>query len=135
MKRRTALALGLAMVFGLGAGACGETDTKLKVTNIEPRDGDMNGGSFITITGNRFLDDGPRNVKVFFGNRQGTVVRFLDDRTLIVQAPGGKPDETVDVLILFEPGGKLKIENGYTYRDQSNDKLELDQLDTSKVTK
>ncbi len=135
MTRRLALALGFTLLVGVGSAACGSEDTTLKVTNVEPREGDMNGGSFITITGNRFLDDGPRNVKVFFGNRQGTVMRFLDDRTLIVQAPGGKPDETVDVLILFEPGGKLKIEKGYTYRDQSNDKMEFEQLDTSKVKK
>ncbi len=122
------LALGLAT-------ACTKDDKKLKVTGLEPNYGDLLGGSFVTVHGNRFLDDGPRIVKVFFGNRQGTVVRFMDDDTLIVQAPGGKPDETVDVVILFEPGGKIRIDKGFTYKDTSADKLGVEKLDTTTVDK
>jgi hypothetical protein len=34
---------------------------------------------------------------------------------MIVEAPGGKPNEKVDVLVIFAPGGQLKIPNGFTF--------------------
>ena len=100
--------------------ACGSSDTKLKVTGIEPEKGDVEGGTYVRIKGNRFIADGARNAKVYFGSRQGTVVRFASDSELIVEAPGGKPNETVDVLIIFEPGGELKIPNGFTFVEKND---------------
>src|ERR1700709_280601 len=91
------------------AAACGSSDTKLRVTGIEPDKGDVEGGTYVRIKGNRFIADGARNAKVYFGSRQGTVVRSASDSELIVEAPGGKANETVDVLIIFEPGGELKV--------------------------
>jgi hypothetical protein len=34
---------------------------------------------------------------------------------LIVEAPAGKANETVDVLLVFDPGGELKIVRGFTF--------------------
>jgi hypothetical protein len=116
MTRRLALPVLLA----LALPACGEPDTKLKVTGIEPEKGDVEGGTYVRIKGNRFMDDGSRGVKVYFGSRQGTVVRFASDSELIVEAPGGKPNEKVDVLIIFEPGGQLKIKDGFTFVEKNN---------------
>jgi hypothetical protein len=124
-----------SLLLALGLMACGSDDKKLKVTNLDPRVGDMQGGTFVTVTGNRFVDDGPRNVRVLFGNRLGTVVRTLDDRTMVIQAPGGKPDETVDIKFIFEPGGTLVIDKAFTYKDQSSEQMGVDALDTSKVKK
>ena len=115
--------------------ACGGEDTKLKVTGIEPEKGDVNGGTYVRIKGNRFLDDGARNAKVYFGSRQGTVIRFASDKELIVEAPGGKPNETVDVLIIFEPGGELKISKGFTFIEKQETNMDVNDLDTSKVKK
>ena len=110
------LARALPVVVGLGLlCSCGETDRKLKVTGLEPTKGDIEGGTYVVIKGNRFLADGPRNAKVYFGSRQGSVVRFQSDSELIVQAPGGKPDETVDLLVVFDPGGQLKIPNAFKF--------------------
>jgi hypothetical protein len=103
----------LVLMFGLVA--CGNTDKKLKVTSIEPNHGDADGGSYVKIHGNRFLADGARNAKVYFGSHAGSVVRFASDSEMIVQAPGGKPGETVDVLIIFEPGGEMKLPKGFTF--------------------
>jgi len=101
--------------------ACKE-DTKLKVTGLEPELGDAEGNTYVRIFGNRFIADGARNAKVYFGSRLGTVVRFASDSELIVQAPGGKIGEIVDVLVMFEPGGEIKIpkeafenKKGFTY--------------------
>ncbi|MGN6108779.1 MAG: IPT/TIG domain-containing protein [Kofleriaceae bacterium] len=126
MSRRSPLLLPLALLVALAA--CGEKDRKLKVTGIEPERGDTEGGTYVVIKGNRFIADGPRNAKVYFGSRQGSVVRFASDRELIVQAPGGKPDEIVDVLVLFEPGGQLKIPNAFKFVDKNDEGLRVQDL-------
>lgn len=131
MTRRLVISLVLAMF----APACGDKDTKLKVTGIEPEKGDVEGGTYVRIKGNRFIEDGPRNAKVYFGSRQGTVVRFASDSELIVEAPGGKPNEKVDVLIIFDPGGQLKIKDGFTFVEKSDGGATIEDLDTSKVKK
>ena len=116
----------------LGLVACGSNDTKLKVTGLEPEKGDIEGGTYVRIKGNRFIADGARNAKVYFGTRQGTVVRFASDSELIVEAPGGKPNEVVDVLIIFEPGGELKISKGFTFVEKANTPASVDDLNTQK---
>lgn len=88
---------------------------KLAVTAIEPSKGDAEGGTYVRITGTRFIADGARKAKVYFGTHQGAVVRFASDTELIVQAPGGKPNETVDVLVLFEPGGERRLAKAFTF--------------------
>jgi hypothetical protein len=122
----------LALVLSFAA-ACGSSDTKLKVTGIEPEKGDVEGGTYVRIKGNRFIADGARNAKVYFGSRQGTVVRFASDSELIVEAPGGKANETVDVLIIFEPGGELKIPKAFTFVEKTNSDMRVQDLDTKKA--
>jgi hypothetical protein len=89
--------------------------TKLAVTAIEPSLGDADGGTYVRIIGTRFIADGARNAKVYFGTRQGSIIRFASDTELIVQAPGGKPKETVDVIVLFEPGGERRLTKAFTF--------------------
>ena len=113
--------------------ACGSSDTKLKVTGLEPEKGDIDGGTYVKIFGNRFTADGARNAKVYFGKRQGTVVRFASDTELIVEAPGGAVNETVDVLIIFEPGGELKIPKAFTFVEKNEKAPSVNDLDTSKT--
>ena len=125
----------LPLLLALVLAACGGEDTKLKVTGIEPEKGDVMGGTYVRIKGNRFIADGARNAKVYFGTRQGTVVRWASDNELIVEAPGGKAGEKVDVLIIFEPGGELKIPKGFEFVEKANEGASVDDLDTSKVKK
>ena len=93
-----------------GSGAAG-----LRVSGVEPALGDELGGTFVVIKGERFMKDGPRNAKVYFGVRQGTVVRFQSDGELIVQAPGGKANERVDVTVVFDPGGPMTLSKAFTF--------------------
>ncbi|MEO8846838.1 MAG: IPT/TIG domain-containing protein [Kofleriaceae bacterium] len=116
----------------LALAACGSSDTKLKVTGIEPDRGDIEGGTYVRIKGNRFIADGARNAKVYFGSRQGTVIRFASDSELIVEAPGGKVNEQVDVLIIFEPGGELKIPHGFTFVEKTTATPNVNDLNTDK---
>jgi hypothetical protein len=118
----------LLFLFSLG---CSEEDPKLKVTGLEPEVGDAQGGTYVRIKGNRFMKDGPRNAKVYFGSRQGSIVRFQSDSELIVQAPGGKPDQVVDVLIVFDPGGQLKIPNCFKFVEKNNEMPSVEDLDTN----
>lgn len=118
----------LPVLLALALGACGDKDTKLKVTGLEPEQGDVQGGTYVRIKGNRFQADGPRSAKVYFGSRQGTVVRFASDSELIVEAPGGKPNEKVDVLVIFEPGGQLKIKDGFTFIEKDTTPMSADDL-------
>jgi hypothetical protein len=39
------------------------------------------------------------------------------------------------VLIIFEPGGELKIPRGFTFVDKEDKGYSVDDLDTSKVKK
>ena len=125
----------LGLFFGFVISACGSENSKLMVTGIEPDHGDSDGGSYVRIRGNRFTADGPRAVKVYFGGRQGTVSRFASDSELIVEAPGGTPNEVVDVLIVFDPGGQLKIPNGFKYFEHNSAPPTVDDLNINKTDK
>ncbi|KAB2899029.1 MAG: hypothetical protein F9K40_10715 [Kofleriaceae bacterium] len=111
----------LILALLLAVGACGGNDGKLKVYGLSPNIGDAMGGQYVVIRGQNFQKQA-RTAKVFFGNNQGNVVRFSgnnDNSELIVQAPGGTPGESVDVLVVFEPGGELPIiAKGFTYVDK-----------------
>ena len=108
--------------------ACGEEDKKLKVTNLEPEIGDAAGGSYVSIRGNRFLADGPRTAKVYFGTTQGSVIQYESDSSMIVRAPGGEVGKTVDVLIVFEPGGEIRIKNAFKFIDKKKSGATIDDL-------
>jgi hypothetical protein len=114
-------------------------DTKLRVTGVEPETGDAEGGSYVRIFGNRFIADGARNAKVYFGSHLGTVVRFASDSELIVQSPGGKPGDFVDITVQFEPGGEIKIQKeayenkkGFQFVEKKYRQPGVDDLNTNK---
>jgi hypothetical protein len=111
------------------AAGCSSENTKLLVTGIDPDRGDTEGDTYVHIRGNRFTADGPRAAKVYFGGRPGRVIRFESDSDLIVQPPGGKANEVVDVLVVFDPGGTLKIANGFRYFERNNTAPTVDDLD------
>jgi hypothetical protein len=130
----------LVLLSGLGVGVvaaagCGSDNPKLMVTGIEPDRGDAEGGTYVRIRGNRFTADGPRSAKVYFGGRQGIVSRFESDSVLVVEAPGGKPNDVVDVLIVFDPGGQLKIPGGFRFVEKNHSGPSIDDLNINKPAK
>lgn len=90
----------------------------LSLSGLEPERGDAEGGTYVRIRGQGFINAGPRNTRVYFGSHQGTVVRFASDGELIVEAPGGT-GQTVDVLVTFDPGGELKLPQAFTFVDKN----------------
>jgi hypothetical protein len=130
----TALAL-LVGAGGLAASACGSENTKLMVTGLDPEKGDAAGRTTVRIKGNRFTAEGPRTAKVYFGGRPAEVTGFENDNTLVVVAPGGKPNEVVDVLIVFDPGGQLKIAGGFRFVEKNQAAPSVDDLNINKENK
>ena len=118
------LALGFVLM------GCKE-DKKLKVTGIDPTSGDFQGGTKVTIQGNRFTKDGQRAASVYFGGKKADVLGFGGDTQLVVKTPGGNPNEKVDVLIIFEPGGEITLKQAYTYIEKKE--VDVQDLDTSKT--
>jgi hypothetical protein len=132
IARSPLLSLLLALVALGGVIACSDDDPKLKVTDLSPITGDTEGGTFVVIKGNRFLKDGPRNAKVYFGSRQAQIIRWQSDSELIVQAPPGKPDEVVDVLVIFDPGGQLTLKKVFKYIERDDSLPSIDQIEVGK---
>jgi hypothetical protein len=88
----------------------------LAVMKIEPNLGDAEGGTYVRVVGAGFLADATvRAVKIYFGSRQGEVIRTVSDTELIVQAPGGKVDQTVDVLVIVEGRGEIKLPKAFKF--------------------
>jgi hypothetical protein len=133
MRRRLPVGTPLLALaaLALALAACGNGDTKLKVTGLDPEKGDMDGGTYVRVHGNGFLANGGRGAKVYFGSHQGTVIRFESDNELIVEAPGGKLGDTVDVLVMFEPGGELKIPHAYTFVEKHDQGPKVEDLNTT----
>jgi hypothetical protein len=121
---------GLILLFGLAAAACGSDNPKLTVTGIDPKQGDVGGDTYVHIFGNRFTTD-PHTVKVYFGGHPAQIDRFVADNELIVVAPGGKLNDVVDVLIVFEPGGKVTLANAYRYIEKNKAAPSVDDLNIS----
>ncbi len=116
----------------LGVSTLAATDPKptphkvnlaLAVSRLEPVVGDAEGGTYVRVIGAGFLTD-PKgdtaeNTKVYFGARQGAVVRIASDTELIVQAPAGKIGEKVDVLVIWKARGEAKLASAFTFIDKA----------------
>jgi hypothetical protein len=114
--------------------ACGSNDNTLKITNMDKDSGDADGGTYVRIYGNGFITP-VRSAKVYFGSRQAATPRFASDTEMVVEAPGGKVGETVDVTIIFEPGGEKKLAKAFTFKEKNNAAPSVDDLNTSKDDK
>jgi hypothetical protein len=119
----------VAGLLGLAA-ACGNDNPQLLVTGIEPQKGAD--GTYVRIHGNRFTADGPRNVKVYFGGQPAQIDRFESDSELIVTAPGGKVNDVVDVLIVFDPPGARKVlPKAFRYIEKNETGPSVEDLNTN----
>lgn len=97
-----------------GGGSYGGPVAPVSLTGLDPEQGDVAGGTYVVIKGESFTSEA-RNAKVFFGDKEATVVRFASDGELIVEAPGGKANATVDVKVVFDPGGEHTLPKAFTY--------------------
>jgi hypothetical protein len=88
-------------------------DESLHVFGMTPKSGPATGGTAIKIRGANFQT--AESVKVMFNKAEGTVTRMIDDE-IVVQAPPGIAGQSVDIVLIFEPGAaRLPLPEGYTY--------------------
>src|SRR5436309_673339 len=99
MSRRLPLLLVLGLVLALLA--CSSPDGKLRVTGFDKNELEATGGTYLKVTGTGFTGS-VNAAKVWFAGQPGTVIRFETDTEMIVQAPGCKPGDVMDVLFKFE---------------------------------
>ena len=118
-----------ALAFSFGAAAGCSSDSKLKVFGVDPAQGDYEGGTTVDIKGNGYTQNGTLGAKVYFGGRQGTVIKFDGDSDFYVTAPGGKKGETVDIVVAFEGKGPITIPKAFTFIETKN--ADLDDLNTN----
>ena len=117
-----------ALVGTLALGACGNSGSgKLEVTGFDKTEIDATGGSYIAVSGNGFTKTA-HGAKVWFGGQPGQVIRFASDTEMIVQAPGGKVGDTVDVLFKFEPGGEVKMQKAFKFVDKTTKTMDVNDL-------
>ena len=113
-----AVVTSVALVFVLSGAGCSKKEG-FKVTGLEPKVGPYTGGT-VTITGSGFQEGGARGVTVYFGNRPAKVLGWVGDDRLKVESPPVDEDmigQTVDVMLVFDDSGEIKIEQAYTYED------------------
>jgi hypothetical protein len=90
----------------------------LSLSGLEPTEGTADGGQIVVIRGRGF-NAVVRDVKVYFGTKAGAVDRVVGDGEIRVATPAGTEGEAVDVRVMFEPGGELRLPGAYTYGPRS----------------
>jgi len=119
--RLTAL---LAPCFALlAATACGgksSTSTTpgapvaVRVSAVEPHNGSPAGGQPITLRGAGFMSES-RAIEVYFGDTPANIITVPSDTEVQVEAPSGAAGATVDVRVVFEPGGEQTLPGAFTF--------------------
>jgi hypothetical protein len=118
--RAVKLAYAAAVLFGL-AGCSNE----LKVSGIEPPHGTYAGGEDVVIKGSGF-QPGRGGVTVKFGKHDATAVVVASADAIHVSTPGGDPNTTVDVTVIFDDGKAFKVANAFHYMAPVDNRGTLD---------
>ena len=106
----------------LSMAAC---SNDLKVTSVEPPQGTFGGGEDVVIHGGGF-QPGRGGVTVTFGKRPATSVVVASADRINVMTPGGDPNTTVDVTVIFDDGKAFKLGNGFHYMAPADQRGTLD---------
>jgi IPT/TIG domain len=109
-----------AAVFGLSA-----CSNDLKVSSVEPPQGTFAGGEEVVIRGNGF-QPGRGGVTVKFGKRDASAVVVAAADKINVTTPGGDPNTTVDITVIFDDGKAFKLGNGFHYLAPADQRGTLD---------
>ncbi len=106
----------------LSMAAC---SNELKVSGVEPPQGTYAGGEEVVIRGNGF-QPGRGGVTVKFGKRDATAVVVAAADKINVTTPGGDPNTTVDITVIFDDGKAFKLGNGFHYLPPADQRGTLD---------
>ena len=92
---------------------------------MEPAQGPSAAARRWSIHGNGF-QPGRGGVTVTFGKRPATSVVVASADKINVMTPGGDPNTTVDVTVVFDDGKAFKLGNGFHYMAQVDQRGTLD---------
>lgn len=106
----------------LSMAAC---SNELKVTGVEPPQGTYAGGEDVVIRGNGF-QPGRGGVTVKFGKRDASSVVVAAADKINVTTPGGDPNTTVDITVVFDDGKAFKLGNSFHYLAPANNRGTMD---------
>lgn len=99
----------------MGSAPVGVEGAALGVTAIDPPTGPAAGNTRVVLKGARFLSEGPRKIKVFFGEKEAPSVKVETDTSISAQTPAGKAGDVVNVRVQFDPGGEIVLPKAFTY--------------------
>ena len=88
---------------------------RVRVYSAYPSSGELAGGTPIMIRGGNFTASA-RTAKVWFGTKEATNVRILNDREIFAEVPPSDVEGLVTVRVELTPGGSHVLPYGYTYR-------------------
>lgn len=107
---------------------------ELKVSGVQPPQGTYGGGEEVVIKGNGFKP-GRGGVTVKFGKRDATSVVVASSEAINVMTPGGDPNTTVDVTVIFDDGKAFKVGNAFHYLAPVENRQTLDKAFNAMGTK
>jgi hypothetical protein len=108
------------MMFGMAA-----CSNDLKVSSVEPPQGTFGGGEDVVIHANGFQPARGGDTDTF-AKRPATSVVVASADKINVMTPGGDPNTTVDVTVVFDDGKAFKLTNGFHYMAQVDQRGTLD---------
>ena len=121
------LCAGILLVNAVALG-CSD-DRALTVQRLSKDKGQA--GDELVIHGSGFQSDGVKRVRVYFGNQQAKVKKFIGNDQILIEVPGGNNmGKTVDVQIIFEPGGAKQLAKAFKYIEIS--RLKVDDFENKK---
>ena len=114
-------AVSLAMFLVWNTTGCSQ-DEGLKVKRVSRKSGIP--GDSMAIYGTGFQTGGVKSVQVFFVDKKGDrdktakVLRIKGNEEILVEIPGGIDfGRTVDIKLVFEPGGEITLKQAFTYQE------------------
>jgi hypothetical protein len=116
LKYKLLLIALLGMALAAGAGC--EEETKLQVKGLSRTSGIP--GDVLTINGTGFQSKGAKDVRVYFEGRKAKVLRIQGNDEIKIEVPGGiDMGSTVDIKMVFEPGGEITLDKAFKYVEPS----------------
>jgi hypothetical protein len=90
-------------------------ETKLSITGVDPKQGQVIGGDPVTIKGTGFQGKGAQGFTVYFGKAKATNCIIQSNTAIRCDAPAGPEGTTVDVEVEFDDARKGKLTKAFTY--------------------
>ncbi|MCF6097461.1 IPT/TIG domain-containing protein [Thermovorax subterraneus] len=82
-----------------------------KIEKVEPKEGPVEGGTEVTITGEYFAP----NAQVFIGGKAAQEVKVIDERTIKAKTPPHSAGYK-DVTVINPDGGQATLKDGFYYK-------------------